>query len=188
MTIFYTEILTPKKEIKAAVFSKHGVFLKNNNKFHLEIRKAINALKNENFYQYESGEFIIYIKLEHNFIVVVTDQTTSSNTISVFISHLTNNEEEIKKLMEKFNSQNVEKKIQDEIRKTKDICAQSLNKILNRGERLKQLDELANQLDFQVKKLQRESKKLGNDGMIAKYFAFGAIFVFIFLVLYFIFK
>lgn len=188
MTIFYTEILSPSKEIKAAAFSKHGAFLKNSKKLHLAIRKAVAALKHDDLYQYESDEFTIYIKAQRDILIVAADHSASASAVSVFMGRLTNDEDEIRNLMDTFNAEHIEKEIQDEIRAAKDICAQSLNRILDRGDRLRQLDELANQLDMQVKRLQRESRKLVDGGMVSRYMTFGAVVAFIFLVLYFIFK
>lgn len=188
MTLFYTQILSPKKEIKISVFSKHGKHLNSDKKLLIDIKRCIQTLDNQKFYQYETGSYIIYIKIQHDILVVVADHSTSIKTVNVFMDHLTNDEFEIKKLMDKFNSENMDKEIQNEILRTKNICAQSLNQILNRGEKLKQLDEIANQLEMQVQRFQRESKKLIGDSVVAKYFSISVIVIIIFVIFYFFFR
>lgn len=152
-----------------------------------ETIESINPNQN-NLYKYVKDSYFYYIYLSKNVLAFIADCALDEKKLNIVMNRIENGSNiNVQKLLNDFNNDLIMDDITDEIVQTKQICSQSLNLILNRGEKIDQLNVLSDELGQKVKKFRKESEKLLG-GKIADLLMGLGIVVFIFFLYYFFVK
>jgi hypothetical protein len=211
MTILYTQILKlPGTQILACAFSRHGGEAERDRKVLVELRNVIQGIPDKSankLYDYEcvDGKYVFYIKILNRLAyAVISDKATSHETASKYIDSVgdlflkvysenepraySGFEATLKSASNEFNSKSSYMEADAELKKTRDVCVKSLNKILKRGEMIDKLADLADKLKAASHQLNRSSRNMYFESIMSQYSMYAAVVVFIFIFLYFILK
>lgn len=201
MAILYLQVLK-NNQIEMNIYSRLGRKILTDESILYELKDTINMLpkedKKENLiYRNKSAQndnFIFYfVPLEKRIFSLISDTIVNNEKdivgiIKVIDRKIESREEEreIIKIIDNYNYNNNNEEITKEITHARDVCARSLNLILNRGENIDRLGILSEELGQKVKKFQRESKKMLIGSKMADIFLYVGIVVFVFFI-YFVF-
>ncbi|KAM0687135.1 Vesicle-associated membrane protein, partial [Conglomerata obtusa] len=176
MTIMYTQILNlPNYKIDACSFSLHGESLSSNNKILSELRNVIQGIPDKSLpkiYDYNCSDdnHTFYLKISNDKAYsIITDRHTSNELATKFLGVVeeqyndTDNiviEPILKKEADRYNAQNDYLEADLELSKTRNVCIESLNKIVQRGEMIDKLGDLADKLREASHGLSRRSRSM----------------------------
>ncbi|KAM0676466.1 hypothetical protein GVAV_000433 [Gurleya vavrai] len=203
MTIMYTQILTlPDYKIKACSYSLHGESIQSDMKILQELRTVIQGIPDKTspkVYDYTCTNNLhtFFIKiLNQTVISIITDNHTSSELASKFLFNIeekTNDTDNfvlepiLKEESDKFNSQSDFIEADLELSKTRNVCVESLNKIVQRGEMIDKLGDLADRLREASHGLSRKSRSMYYNDLMQQYSVYAVIFAVLFVIFYFFF-
>lgn len=191
MSILYCQEIQNKK-IVANYHTDVGRKLKQENPNKLNnllyiLKESIDLLARpqNNLYKYFKEDFYFYIYFDEKVLGFISDTSCDENKLNIVINHILNKQDvNIPQILSDFNNDNLIDDIADEITQTKQICSQSLNLILNRGEKIDQLNILSDELGEKVKKFKKDSEKLLGSRVADMFIGLGVI-IFIFFVYYY---
>lgn len=207
MTILYTQIQNiPDLQILTGTFSHHGQTLETQSTILKDLQEVIRKtpLKTDGFLMFKctDNKFLFFIKIEKALLYsCITDTTTSEETVLKYFANIqviftkiysplkdnySSFNNSLKESTNKFNRDANFIEIGANLEKTKGICADSLNLLLQRGENLKTINLLAEQLKFASDELKKRSNQMYLDTLVSKYGFYVVVLVVLFLFLYFI--
>lgn len=208
MVVFYSQIQSlPDLRILTGTFSAHGSSLEANTQILKELKTVIEKIpeKSDNFFSFTCpGDlYLFYIKIENSRVIysIIADTTTSqqaalkyfANISSLFTKTYTSGKknyspfnEVLRKSTNKFNQDSNFIELGADLEKTRGMYADSLNQLIKRGENLNTINLLAEQLRSASSELKKSSHKMYIDNMVSQYSIYAAIFVILFIILYFL--
>lgn len=209
MTILYSQIQNiPNLQILTGTFSTHGQYLETQELILRDLQDVIQKIpsKNDNFLVFKCSDikFLFYIKIEKGLLYSsVTDATTSEEIVLKYFANIQaiftriytplksnysvfNND--LKESTNKFNKDSNFLEIGANLEKTRGIYADSLNLLLQRGENLKTINLLAEQLKYASEELKKRSNQMYLDTIVSKYGPYAIVLMILFIIFYFIFK
>ncbi|ELA47424.1 hypothetical protein VCUG_01075 [Vavraia culicis subsp. floridensis] len=203
MAILYLQLCDKKnRSILTNIYSRLGKKAIENDSVYNELRKIITAMpEDKQLFKYDSSnnQYVFFLQLSTLYVYAsIVDDVTAPKDITAFYNMLTKDLEEngretgfekrVAELMNTFNSERSNDEIQKEVLKARDVCAKSLNTLVNRGEELDKLNVLADELSTKVSKFQSESRRMFMENRLRQYFVYVLIVVIIFIIYYIIFK
>lgn len=202
MTILYTQILKlPEYKIISCSFSLHGEFLQTNNKILQELRNVIQGIPdktNTKIYDYvcTDKKHTFFMKIINDKVLsTVTDNHSSIELIDDFMSNIekqmqdtdiVNLEPYLKTESDRYNADNNFLEANIELNKTKVVCVESLNKVVQRGEIIDHLDDLAIKLREAGQRFSTTSRNMYYNDLLTQYSIY-VIIVVVLLILYYLF-
>lgn len=153
------------------------------------LRDSIELVKQgeNNLFKYVKDNYFFYIYFGESVLGFIADSSLDEKKLNSIINRIFSDPStDVEKLLNDFNNNHFMDDIADEIVQTKQICSQSLNLILNRGEKIDQLNVLSDELGMKVKKFKKESEKLLGSRVADMFIGLGVV-IFIFFLYYFFF-
>lgn len=203
MAVLYLQLCDKKnRNVLKNAYSRLGKKIIENDNVYAELRKTIVSMPdNAQLFKYDAsyGNFVFFLQFMPAYIfAAIVDDITAPKDITAFFNMLMNDinengidanfEKRAGELMNNFNSERSNDEIQKEVLKARDVCAQSLNTILNRGEKLDRLNLLADELNNKVSRFHTESRRVFMDSKFGQYFVYVLMVLIVFIIYYFIFK
>ncbi|KAF7683635.1 Protein transport protein SEC22 [Astathelohania contejeani] len=206
MTILYTQIIKlPEIQLLACAYSKHGSIIEPDKKILKELRNLIIDIPDKSSstpYSYNCTDKThkIFINIKNDLLyATITDLNSSSSTIQRYVEEVSSNfetvykgeginyiafEKVLKQLSERFNNKSDLMEVDEELKKTRGTCVESLNSILKRGEKIDKLAELADKLDKASKELKRNTRDMYFENVMSQYFTYAIVVLVLFIILY----
>lgn len=207
MAIYYAQLLNKdSKKILSGSFSTNGLLLKNNNQLLHELRKMIlsSSYAENKIYSANacSGKYVLYVHYSGLLILsCIADKQVALLKFSQFSKMLTDvyNEnykdqnivhyefdDKIKELLDMFNKSHQNNLCVEELENAHNIIVENLDSLINRGENINNLRDLAEKVSFETKEMSRKVGQIKRRNQLEKYKIYG-VFVFILLVIMYIF-
>ncbi|KAM0679184.1 hypothetical protein BDAP_000050 [Binucleata daphniae] len=200
MTILYTQILElPDYKISACSFSLHGECIQTNTKILQELRNVVQGIPdktNTKIYDYVCGDkqHTFYIKIINDYVIAtITDSHSSLELIDDYMNKIVSNqfnnldlEAFLKSESDKYNENSEFIEADIELNKTKYVCAESLNKLVQRGEVIDHLEDITIKLREAGQRFRTTSRNMYYNDVITQYSIYVIIIV-VLLILYYLF-
>lgn len=208
MAIYYSQILNSEnKKILTGTFSLAGNPLKSSNEILLELKNAISNLPDQikifNLHSTKKS-YIFYFKITKKLIIsTIVDIRTTDKLISNYFDKVENEylstynevtnphyefDDKLKLIMDTFNKKYNMLLGVEELENTHSALVENLDTLINRGENINLLKDLADKVNYETKEMSRKVSKMKLNAQIEQYKIYGAIVVAIILLLFFYFR
>lgn len=191
MAILYTQFLSlPDYKIIRDAYSLQGSTIQSHTFLLKNLRTVIQNIPDKSLhksYEYTHKDFRFFVKVSDKIIAIITDLTTNSEVAEMYMCSI-NPQEDLKKASDKFNSKHDYYEADIELKQTKSACVESLNQIVQRGEMIDKLGDLADKLREASYGLNKQSRNMYYKEMINQYFVWLVIVAIIFVIFYLFFK
>lgn len=125
--------------------------------------------------------FYVFSKQEMMYAFIGDSEMDEENLTDLVITISEAETSRIESLLNKFNENNFDE-IHSELLKARDACKNSLNLILNRGQKIDKINLLSEQLNLKTKKFRENTDKLFNkkiiDGFLVVFFVVFVFFIY----------
>lgn len=125
--------------------------------------------------------FYVFSKQEMMYAFIGDSEIDEENLTDLVITISEAETSRIESLLNKFNENNFDE-IHSELLKARDACKNSLNLILNRGQKIDKINLLSEQLNLKTKKFRENTDKLFNkkiiDGFLVVFFVVFVFFIY----------
>ncbi|KAM0681781.1 hypothetical protein GINT2_000298 [Glugoides intestinalis] len=208
MAIYYTQILNSEsKKILTGCFSLAGLPLKTDRTILIELKNAIAnlpmQLKTFSLHTSKTSNLLYFKVTKKITLASIVDNRTTDKLISKYFEEVESVfaskyidldithydfDDKLKSLTDTFNKKyNVLLGV-EELENTHVTLVESLDTLINRGESIKGLSDLAERVNFETKEMSRKVSQMKRNAKIEQYKIYMAIVVAVFLLLFLYFK
>jgi len=208
MAIYYTQILNPQsKKILTGSFSLAGVPIKSNTEILVELKNAISSLPSHHgvFNLHSRNKtYLFYFKVASEIIVSsIVDSRTTDKLITRYFEEIEREfrlkhsdfgsthyefDDRIKHLTDAFNKRYNVLLGAEELENTHTALVENLDTLINRGENINALKDLADRMNFETKEMSRKVTQMKLNARIEQYKIYAVVIGALLLLLYFYFR
>lgn len=208
MAIYYTQILNPEnKKILTGSFSLTGTPLKNNTELLVELKNAISSLPvHQKIFSLHSRKnaYLFYFKITGEMVLSsIVDSRTTDKLITKYFGEIERAyktehsdfktthyefDDKIKGITDSFNKKyNVLLGV-EELENTHTAMVENLDTLINRGENINVLKDLADKVNFETKAMSKKVSQMKLNARIEQYKIYVIVGVVLLILLYFYFR
>ncbi|ELA41019.1 uncharacterized protein VICG_01978 [Vittaforma corneae ATCC 50505] len=203
MAIYYTQILnSDSKKILAGSFSLAGDPLKPNKDLLIELKNAISSLPSQHkvFSLHSTKKtYLFYFKVARDMIMSsIVDSRTTDKLITRYFGDVEKEytsryselrsphyefDDKLKSITDSFNKKYNMLLGAEELENTHTALVENLDTLINRGENINILKDLAEKVNLETREMSRKVSQMKLNARIEQYKVYGAIAIAIFLLL-----
>lgn len=208
MAIYYTQILnTNTKKILTGCFSLDGSPLKTDKNMLLELKNAINSLPSrENVFSLHptNKNILFYFKVSKNITLAsISDSRTTDKLIKRYFDDLEREflqkysnysdihyefDDKIKSMTDSFNKKCNMLLVVEELENTHSGLVENLDTLINRGENINNLRDLAEKVNLETREMSKRVSKMKMNAKIEQYMIYIIIISVLIVLLFFYFN
>lgn len=208
MSIYYTQILnTDARKILSGGYSAAGSPLKSDTSLLKELKQTISSvpLEDEKIFTLasKSGDCVFYFRMQNGLLAcAITDKRTGSKEATVYLNDLLAQyrlqfgdaavphyefDDNIRDISDGFNKKLKVSKGVEELEDAHSALVENLDTLINRGENINNLKDLADKVNFETREMSRKVNQIKRNAQIEKYKIYGVVALIIFIIIYFFF-
>lgn len=204
MAIYYTQILNPQtKKILTGAFSLAGTPLKPRTDILVDLKNTVASLPSrEKTFSLHAHDTLFYFRVSDILLCSITDTRTTATVIAKYFDevegaftarHDTTQchyefDDTIKALTDRFNKRCSVLLGVEELETTHSALVENLDTLINRGENINTLKDLAERVNFETREMSRKVSQMKLNAKIEQYKIYAGVILAVIILMYLYFR